>query len=385
MTPLMLAVASDHTPSEAVRLLVARGADLQAKSPDGETALDWAMKSGSTPFVEILTAAGATASPARGVAAGSPAPVALRPAVERSFALLEKTSGQYFAKGGCVACHAQNITDVAASIARSKALRVDADEAASRVKATKVRFASGAPGLLQRLDPPGTPIVPLYAMTALAGAGVPPDPTTDAMAVNIAAQQFADGRWHIGGFPRPPMQDGDVTETALAIRVLKTYAPPARADMSARIDKAAAWLRSASAVTAEDRNMQLLGLASAGADRNLLRKLADAIVATQRPDGGWAQRDELESDAYATGQTLYALTSAAGMRSSDAPYQRGVKYLLSTQRADGSWYVRSRAVKFQPYFDSGFPYVHDQWISSMATGWATAALTYAVPGRPASQ
>jgi hypothetical protein len=36
--------------------------------------------------------------------------------------------------------------------------------------------------------------------------------------------------------------------------------------------------------------------------------------------------------------------------------------------------VRSRSPKFQPYFEGGFPYGQDQWISSMATGWATAAL-----------
>jgi hypothetical protein len=55
-----------------------------------------------------------------------------------------------------------------------------------------------------------------------------------------------------------------------------------------------------------------------------------------------------------------------------------VKFLLSTQHGDGSWYVRSRSPKFQPYFDGGFPYAHDQWISSMATGWAAAALTLAL-------
>jgi hypothetical protein len=55
-----------------------------------------------------------------------------------------------------------------------------------------------------------------------------------------------------------------------------------------------------------------------------------------------------------------------------------VKYLLSTQHADGSWYVRSRAVKFQPYFESGFPYGGDQWISSMATGYGAAALAMAL-------
>jgi hypothetical protein len=36
--------------------------------------------------------------------------------------------------------------------------------------------------------------------------------------------------------------------------------------------------------------------------------------------------------------------------------------------------VRSRAVKLQPYFQSGFPYGHDQWISSAATGFAVMAL-----------
>src|SRR5207245_5242061 len=89
MTPLMLAAANDHTSPDVIRLLLAKGADLQAKSPEGETALDWALKSGSTPVVALLKAAGAVASPARVVVAtGSPAPVALRPAVERSRALL---------------------------------------------------------------------------------------------------------------------------------------------------------------------------------------------------------------------------------------------------------------------------------------------------------
>ena len=34
--------------------------------------------------------------------------------------------------------------------------------------------------------------------------------------------------------------------------------------------------------------------------------------------------------------------------------------------------MRSRAVKFQPYFESGFPYDGDQWISQMATGGVTS-------------
>jgi hypothetical protein len=51
-----------------------------------------------------------------------------------------------------------------------------------------------------------------------------------------------------------------------------------------------------------------------------------------------------------------------------------VAFLLRTQFADGSWYVRSRAPKFQPYFQSGFPFNHDQWISSIGTSLAVMAL-----------
>ena len=39
---------------------------------------------------------------------------------------------------------------------------------------------------------------------------------------------------------------------------------------------------------------------------------------------------------------------------------------------------RSRAPEFQPYFESGFPYGHDQWISASATAWATMALAQAM-------
>ena len=126
--------------------------------------------------------------------------------------------------------------------------------------------------------------------------------------------------------------------------------------------------------------MRMLGLAATNASAADVAKAAKALLAEERPDGGWAQRKELASDAYATGIALWALADAGQLKPSDAAYERGAKYLVSTQKEDGTWYVKSRAViRFQPYFESGFPYEHDQWISSMATGWASKALaTYLV-------
>jgi hypothetical protein len=58
---------------------------------------------------------------------------------------------------------------------------------------------------------------------------------------------------------------------------------------------------------------------------------------------------------------------------------KGAQYLLKTQRAsDGSWRVESRTAKFQAFFQSGFPYAGDQWISQWATGWATMALAQTI-------
>ena len=142
---------------------------------------------------------------------------------------------------------------------------------------------------------------------------------------------------------------------------------------------AARWLERAAATTAEDRNMQLIGLQCVGADESTLRRLAKAILSAQRPDGGWAQTAFLSSDAYATGQTMVALVKTGILQPGDPAYQRALKFLTSTQHADGSWYVRSRSPKFQPFFESGFPYGHDQWISAMATGWAASAVAMGLP------
>ena len=82
----------------------------------------------------------------------------------------------------------------------------------------------------------------------------------------------------------------------------------------------------------------------------------------------------MASDAYATGQALASLHQSGAVAAADPAYQRGVKYLLSTQLEDGSWHMRSRSIPFQPYFESGFPHGPDQWISAAATNWAVMAL-----------
>ena len=390
-TPLMLAAANDHANPEVVKLLLAHNADTQIKGRAGETVADWAAKFadagviralGNTPGTPKTAAANGTPStehPGEARARQGEALLDVRTAVQRSVSLLERATSQFVSKAGCFACHEQPAAAIAVGGARGKGITIDEKAAGDRwTQLTSALNASQLEGAAAL----GGADNNLYLAEALVRSGYVPDHKTDILAANLAAYQGGDGGWHLPGYVRSPLQDNDFSRTAMAIRALKTYGTPGRAvEMKQRIEHAKQWLLHASPMTTEDFDMRLSGVAAAGASLSDLRKLAEPILAKQRPDGGFAQRDALASDAYATGMTLWALASAGVLQPGDDLYGKGVQFLLSTQAPDGSWHVISRATTFQIYFEGGFPYSHDQWISIMGTGWATSALSLTINKR----
>jgi squalene cyclase len=156
------------------------------------------------------------------------------------------------------------------------------------------------------------------------------------------------------------------------------FAPPSqRVEYTKAVDRARVWLTTAKADSTEERTLRLLGLSWAGASSEVITQAAGDLLATQREDGGWAQTATRGTDAYATGQALVALRQSGALAPGDRAYRKGLEFLLSTQIEDGSWLVETRAVPIQAYFESGFPYGVNQWISAAATGWATTALALA--------
>jgi squalene cyclase len=210
-----------------------------------------------------------------------------------------------------------------------------------------------------------------YILAGLAAEDFAPTPATDAMARLLMREQTPDGSWRATAH-RPPIESSDIEVTAMAMRSLQTYRPASRrADADRAVSQAAAWLVRATPTSVEDRAFQLMGLTWSHTTQPIARAAAE-LAAMQRADGGWSQLPTLESDAYATGQALVALIeSGAG---SDPLVGRAVQFLLRTQYADGSWFVRTRALPIQPYFDAGFPYDRNQFISAAATNWAARAL-----------
>jgi N-acyl-D-amino-acid deacylase len=113
-----------------------------------------------------------------------------------------------------------------------------------------------------------------------------------------------------------------------------------------------------------------------GAEKDQGQAARERLLAAQREDGGWSQLDGMESDAYATGQSLFVLQDT-GFATDELAYRRGVEFLIRTQCEDGSWFVQTRSKPIQVFFDNGDPHGEHQFISIPATSWAVAALAAA--------
>lgn len=365
-TPLMYAAASETMNANVVKLLLGKGADVNATG-EGETVRTLAAKRGDT---EVARLVGVTAKdkPQSVAVPGRRRPVPV--AVEQAMTLVAKQSHNFIRTAGCNSCHAQDLPSTALGMARDRGIPTPRE-----VEQLPVAMTGVTPERIMDLGAAAVSSIGWEMMDRAANHQLP-DSYTDAAVHYVKAMQTAEGKWLGPDGRRPPMNSGDMQTTAMAIFTLRTFAPAAQqADTAARLARAAAWLEKAVAKTTQERAFQLLGLAWAGGSAKVIGEAARGLVATQRADGGWSQLAAMESDAYATGQALYALHTAAKMAVSAPVYQKGVDYLLNSQAADGSWLVRTRSIWVQPYFESGFPYAHDQWISAAGTAWASMALT----------
>ena len=370
-TALMRAAISYDRDPAVVNLLLARGAKTDLKEENGNTALTLAYRFGENdPIVAALRRAKAPGAPEPIPVSAAPAK-SPRQAVERALPLLQATAPAVWKTRGCVSCHSNSMPDMVTSLARKQGYRLD-EAAAKRERRVTISTSSGnLPGVLNGLGVMGGPV---YILTALGFDGEPANRFTDATFHKIAFRQDPDGKWDFRTY-RPPTEYSYMTATAMAATALRAYHSPGRAaEINARLEQAGAWLRVQRASGVEEQAMRLIGLA---ATNSPTAQAVQELLASQRRDGAWSQLPDMAPDAYATGLALYALHTAAGMKPGAPEYQRGVAWLLRTQFPDGSWHVQTHAHPLQPYFESGFPYGHHQWIAAAGTSWASLALLFA--------
>src|SRR5258705_570037 len=140
-TALMYAAASDVLPLGAVKLLVAHGADVNAKSrhtksgDEGLTVLDMAKRHCRKPVLEFLVASGAKNSSVKAVALNPRFKNEIRGAVQDSLPLLQRADANFVTSSGCVSCHNNSLTAMTVGLTRKQGSRIDEKSASAQVQA----------------------------------------------------------------------------------------------------------------------------------------------------------------------------------------------------------------------------------------------------------
>jgi hypothetical protein len=181
--------------------------------------------------------------------------------------------------------------------------------------------------------------------------------------------QCEDGSWRLVN-PWRPIGSSPQVMTALALLALTAPNAPDLGDPGqAAREKGLKWLEANR--PEEDPQaaaLRLLLWKRLGRSRNEWAPLVRQIREGQNADGGWGQTQDAKSDAFATGQALYAFIEA-GVPPSDEAIKKAQAFLTRTQDPDGSWPMASR-----PNPRDGKPAKNLAPITNAASAWAVMAL-----------
>jgi hypothetical protein len=378
----MQAVLSMEPPparDRTVEWLLSKGADPNAKNDRGDTAYVLAARVGIPSTLDLLVKAGA-----KEVKEEWPKPAgaaSAETAIKKVLPMLEMGGEPGFKARACTSCHSNSLPAMAVGLARKKGFVVNEDQVKKEVGfAITTDMPYLEPNRLGTSIGGGSDTIG-YTLMGMAAAGSPADALTDAHIHYLSLNQALDGAFRNTSY-RPPSEYSAFTTTAVALRAIKLYPLPGRREeFEERISRAKRWLLSAKPFSIEERSMQLNALADAGASVSERAPFVKALKSAQNQDGSWSQLPGIRSDAYATGQALYALYVSGDVPAKDPVYQKGVEWLLRNQLADGSWFAPSRAVPVQPHTFESFPNGWHQFISEAASSWATMALLFTLPDK----
>lgn len=269
-------------------------------------------------------------------------------AVARALKFLVSDVEKWRKDRGCATCHHGAMSVWALGEAKRHGYSVDAEKLAEITAWTKNRLLANL--TKPRDSRPGWNLVSMpsiYFGVMSQDLPVLSRGEVHQLAGHLVRHQEADGAWIMPppANGAPPTWESQETVALWALLAWEPTTPAdpeqAAAERKAR-EKALAWL----AQVKPSETTQALALRLVWDQRNgkmadQLKKPIDQLLGRQKSDGGWSQTPDLPSDAYATGQTLWAL-SVAGVEAARPEIRRAVEFLATTQRDDGSWPMKSR-------------------------------------------
>ena len=309
----------------------------------------------------------------------TPDPALVRSAISRSITLIEKAAASSARERTCFTCHNQALAVLVFSEAQPRGFKIDQSNFQRQVDHTAAALKRGLEKYQAGQGQGGGPDMASFSLWTLELAGRKPDEVTAAVTGYLLERNRSRDHW-LRNSTRPPSMSSDTNTSYFVIRALRNFGTEAQQPrIQERLDQSRDWFLKLKPAYTEERVFQLRAFLELSVEESRIQAAAQELTQLQNSDGGWSQLPEMTSDAYATGTVLVALLRSGQRKANDVSIQRGIKFLLETQQADGSWYVKSRANPFQTYFETGYPHGKDQFISVTAASWATVALLLTLP------
>jgi hypothetical protein len=297
-----------------------------------------------------LIALGFLAESKASLAAGPAPPRAdVGPAIDRGLVFLVKDAQEWKKKHNCVSCHHASLVIWSMREAKQRGHVVDGPVLAELTK----WVAQSGDGRSGQSRPASAPKAlnpkAIHFALALETDSAPDKVAQDATKLllkTVESDQIQNGSWVAWPETRPPIF-GASDDSMTALATLAVLPAAAAGDLSAKVvrDKGVEWL--AKTKTDDDPQsvaMRLVLWRRLGRPAEEWKPLVERIQQRQNADGGWSQAKAMASDAWATGQALYALAHA-GIGPGEPAIARGHAFLIKTQRGDGSWPMTSRPTK----------------------------------------
>jgi squalene-hopene/tetraprenyl-beta-curcumene cyclase len=293
--------------------------------------------------------------------------------IERGLGFLVKDALAWKNKHNCASCHHAALVVWSMQEARQRGHAV-AEPVLAELTKWLAESGDGKTGVPR---PPGVPkALNAKAVWFALALGADPKPDTAVQKGlkllwgTVKSDQTENGSWSSWPETRPPIfGNSDESMTALATLALLPAAAMGDDEAKAVRDKAVKWL----AETKTDGDPQSIAMRLVlwnrlGRPAKEWQPLVQLLKERQNADGGWSQAKDMASDAWATGQALYALAHA-GLKPDTPVIKRAHDFLIQAQRADGSWPMTSRPVKAGgPGSNSLIP------ITAAGSSWAVLGL-----------
>ena len=254
--------------------------------------------------------------------------------IERGVAFLAKDAVAWRDEHHCASCHHAALIAWSLREAKERGHAVDEPVLAEMTK-WLTEAGAGKTGVPR---PEGIPkALNVKAVLFSLGLEAKPQPSEVEQAAltrmlgTVKSDQTDDGSWDAWPETRPPIfGPSDEAMTALATLALLPAAGSDEAAAKAH-DRGLAWLAAQEpSGDQQGANLRLLLWCQAGRPAAEREALVTRIALQQRADGGWSQTPEMASDAFVTGQALYALAHA-GRKGADPVVQRAQAFLAKTQ------------------------------------------------------